>query len=297
MAPTSLLHIPPELISTILLYLSVHDILSCRRTCRTLCDLCGDSHWRYLVQLERSAVIDDIRPGLCYADRLGVLEKREEAWEVLDIRRSVQVSVPFESTGIYDFTGGAFLLGTRLYSATRRPTVGYSYLSLPSISDAQDQKLEWKGLSLGIQILDVGLAVQEHDLIAALTACVFFSFLIFLVRPRVLTLWRSKTDAGHPSDRNMTLELRLLSFSTGQPHPLAEQPIVFIAAKSLLLGHCNVLIEIVGDFLALLITFPWVRNENEDVFYLVRWKKGEIHCVSYLSQDHGASHRSSAHRL
>ena len=182
MAPTSLLHIPPELISSILLYLSVHDILSCRRTCRTLYDLCSDSHWRYLVQMERSAVIDDIRPGLCYPDRLGVLEKREEAWEVLDIRRSVQVSVPFESTGIYDFTGGAFLLGTRLYSASRRPTVGYSYLSLPSLSDAQDQKLEWKGLSLGIQILDVGLAVQEHDLIAALTACAF-SFPRLLVRP------------------------------------------------------------------------------------------------------------------
>ena len=39
------------------------------------------------------------------------------------------------------------------------------------------------------------------------------------------------------------LEIRLLRFSTGQPHPLAEQPIIFITTKSLLLGHCNVLIE------------------------------------------------------
>jgi len=80
----------------------------------------------------------------------------------------------------------------------------------------------------------------------------------------------------------MTLEIRLLKFSTGQPHPLAEQPIIFITTKSLLLGHCNVLIEIVGDFLALLITFPWARNEREDMFFLVRWKKGEAHCVSVL---------------
>ena len=78
----------------------------------------------------------------------------------------------------------------------------------------------------------------------------------------------------------MTLEIRLLSFSIGQPHPLAEQPIIFITTKSLLLGHCEVLIEIVGDFLALLITFPWARNELEDMFFLVRWKKGEAHCVS-----------------
>jgi hypothetical protein len=173
MALTSLLHIPPELISTILLYLSPHDILSCRRTCRTLYDLCNDSRWRYLIQTERSAVSDDIRPGPCYPERLRILKKREEAWEMLAFRRSVQVSVPFESTGIYDFTGGAFLLGTRLYTASRRPTVGYSYVCLPSLSDAKDQKSEWKGLSFGIQILDVGLAVHEHDLIAALTTCVF----------------------------------------------------------------------------------------------------------------------------
>jgi hypothetical protein len=81
----------------------------------------------------------------------------------------------------------------------------------------------------------------------------------------------------------MTLEIRLLRFSTGQPHPLAERPIIFITTKSLLLGHCNVLIEIVGDFLALLITFPWARNEQEDMFFLVRWKKGDAHCVSDIT--------------
>jgi len=81
----------------------------------------------------------------------------------------------------------------------------------------------------------------------------------------------------------MTLEIRLLSFSTSQPHPLAEQPIIFITSKSLLLGHCNVLIEIVGDFLALLITFPWARDEHEDMFFLMRWKKGEAHCVSDIT--------------
>jgi len=141
-----------------------------------LYDLCSESHWRYLIQMERSAVSDDMRPGLCYPDRLRSLEKREEAWEMLDFRKSVQVDVPFESTGIYDFTGGTFLLGTRLYSTSRRPTVGYSYISLPSLPDVQDQKLEWTGLSLGVQILDVGLAVHEHDLIAALTACVVSCF-------------------------------------------------------------------------------------------------------------------------
>jgi hypothetical protein len=192
---------------------------------------------RYLIEMERCGVNDDLRPGLCYPDRLRILEKREKAWATLDFRKPVKVCVPFDSTGIYDFTGGAFLLGTRLYSASRRPTIGYSYVSLPSFS------------------------VEEED----------------------QEVVRRKADDGGPSDRRMTLEIRLLKFSTGQPHPLAEQPIIFITTKSLLLGHCNVLIEVVGDFLALLITFPWARNEQEDMFFLVRWKKGEAHCVSDIT--------------
>ena len=72
----------------------------------------------------------------------------------------------------------------------------------------------------------------------------------------------------------------MFSFSTGQPHPLAEQPVIFIASISLILGHCNVLIKIVGEYLALLITFPLVRDASVDMFFLVRWKKGEAHCVS-----------------
>ena len=78
----------------------------------------------------------------------------------------------------------------------------------------------------------------------------------------------------------MTLEIRLLSFSTGQPHPLAEEPIIFITKESVHLGLCEVRIEIVGDFLALRITYPWSQSENEDDFFLVRWKKGEMHRVS-----------------
>ncbi|KAH9038808.1 hypothetical protein EDB85DRAFT_392455 [Lactarius pseudohatsudake] len=251
----TLLDIPPELIVSIILCLSPHDIMSCQGTCRTLCGVCKDTALRYLVELERHGVSDDLRPGISYPERLLLLQRREEAWANLDFRKSVQVTVPFESTGIYDFTGGAFLLGTRLHSASRRPTIGYSYLTPPSLSSTDDQKLKWQEISLGIQILDVGMAVHEHDLIAALTA-----------RP----------DKNGPIDRHHTLEIRLLSFSTGQPHPLAEQPIIFIASISLILGHCNVLIEVVGEYLALLITFPW-RDTNEDMFFLLRWKMGEAH--------------------
>jgi len=177
----SLLHIPPELLSRVLLHLSPHDIISCKRTCRMLYDMCNEPVLRYLVQMERCAVSDDMRPGLGYRERLRILEKREEAWAMLDFRRSEQVSVPFDATNLYDLTGGAFLQGTMLDCTSKRPT-GYTFVSLPSLLDPQDQKSEWKSISLETQILDVGLAVHEHDLIAILTG---YAFPALLIRPKV----------------------------------------------------------------------------------------------------------------
>ena len=167
-----LFQIPPELIVRILLSLSPLDIISCGHTCRTLYGLCRDSILRYLVQMERCAVRDDSGPGLCYPERLRILKHREEAWEVLDFRTFLQVSVPFETTSLYDFTGGAFFLSRKHYLANRETTMGYSYIALPSLPGAQAQKVEWKDFGLETEMLDFGLAVHEHDLMAVLTACV-----------------------------------------------------------------------------------------------------------------------------
>ena len=175
LAALSLLDIPPELIVSIILYLSPHDIISCQKICRKLYDvICNDAALRYLVQMERSGVSDDLRPGISYPERLLLLQRREEAWANLDFHKNVHVTVPFESTGTFDFTGGAFLLGTRLHSNNSRSTIGYSYVSLPSLTSTEDPKLTWEGPRMDAQILDVGLAVHEHDLIAVLTACVSF---------------------------------------------------------------------------------------------------------------------------
>ena len=174
---TSLLHIPPELIIRILQYLSPKGIISCRRTCHTMYNICNDPYLRYLVQLGCCGVSDDIRPGLCYSDRLRILERREKAWAMLDFRNSLEVYMPFDLTGMYELKDGTLLLGTRMWAMDRPTLDGYSYVSLPSLSMEQDQKLQWMERDIGVQFLDVGLAVHEHDLIAALTVCVFLLFL------------------------------------------------------------------------------------------------------------------------
>ena len=178
-----LLHIPPELVTHILLYLSPHDIISCGRTCRMLYDLCSYPALRYIVQMERCAVIDDMRPGLGYLERLRILKDWEEAWATLDFRRSVQISTPFKPTSIYDFTGGALLLGTGTTLDHEGPdTVGYAYITLPSLSDMQGEKLEWRlgRCSIETKILELGLAIPEHDLIVVLTVCVFPILLVYI---------------------------------------------------------------------------------------------------------------------
>jgi hypothetical protein len=77
------------------------------------------------------------------------------------------------------------------------------------------------------------------------------------------------------------LELRLLSFSTGQPHPLVKKSIIFIDEVILPHGIRNLKIEIVGDFVIFLITFlEW--SSNQDIFFLVQWKMGLPHRVSVL---------------
>jgi len=86
-------------------------------------------------------------------------------------------------------------------------------------------------------------------------------------------------DVHHLHEENAILELRLLSFSTGQPHPLAEQPVIFIDKKILPLDWRLCKIEIVGDILIFLALF-WRSSSNQDMFFLVRWKKGLTYCAS-----------------
>jgi hypothetical protein len=167
--PISLLQIPPELVTRILSYLPPLDIISCARTCQILHDLCSASALRYLVQMERCSLSDDLSPGLSYPERLRIVQEREEAWEMLDFRKSIRVSTRIKSSGMYDLTSGAFFLNC----ANHGTTTGYSYITLPSLSNVQDQKLEWKEFSLETQVLNFGLAVDKHDMIAVVTACAF----------------------------------------------------------------------------------------------------------------------------
>ena len=164
------INLPLELMIQILLYLSPLDIISCRCTCRMLYDLCANAIFRYIVQMERSAVSDYMNPGLPYPDRLRILEKQEESWARLNFHRSVRIPITFTPSNHWSVTGGALLLGTAPNGENSQLTMGYSYVTLPSLSDAQNQKIEWKAYNFESEVLDIELAVHEHDMIVALIA-------------------------------------------------------------------------------------------------------------------------------
>ena len=92
-----------------------------QRTCCKLCDVCENTALLPESRWSASGISDDLRPSY-HPGRLFLLQRREEAWANVNFSKSVQVTVPFESTGIYDFTSGAFLLGTKLHVTSRSPS-------------------------------------------------------------------------------------------------------------------------------------------------------------------------------
>jgi hypothetical protein len=68
------------------------------------------------------------------------------------------------------------------------------------------------------------------------------------------------------------------------PYPGVEMTILDIYRNlgGSVLDRPSVLIEIVGDCIAVLLTFPRSINHEHDKFYLVEWKKGAVYEVVIL---------------
>ena len=97
-------------------------------------------------------------------ERLTQLSTREMQWQKFVCNSQSTTDIPFKTYRICDLSGGIFLLG----DASRR-MLHYTYL--PSTSDEQ---VVWKSIATDHLIIDMGLCVYEHDLIAVITLYEFF---------------------------------------------------------------------------------------------------------------------------
>jgi hypothetical protein len=67
--------------------------------------------------------------------------------------------------------------------------------------------------------------------------------------------------------------------STGAPHPEARTPVVPIYEAHDLDTRPSIMLEVVGDVMALLLNWHQIPNSS-DVFYIIDWKAGRITMVS-----------------
>jgi hypothetical protein len=85
---------------------------------------------------------------------------------------------------------------------------------------------------------------------------------------------------GDMSGTSVT-ELVLLKLSTGMHHTSATQPVIYLAETTAAHGHCSVMLEIVGDNLALLLTYRQHlgMRAGPDTFHVYNWRTGNLKAV------------------
>ena len=170
---TPLFHLPDELLVQIIGYLRAIDIIRVQQTClRLLSVVQSHAALQYEIELYATGMIDNPTSPLVVGDKLRCLRDKEAAWQQLDLSNPVTLPTKHNTSGIYDLTGGVLLLGERLRPDIQAGTDNVFTVDLRSVFDQHEEEARvklWKKISLCKQVIDVGLAIQEHDLIAIVT--------------------------------------------------------------------------------------------------------------------------------
>jgi hypothetical protein len=261
------LKLPPEIIIQVLQELDVVDLFSCQLTSKYLDNLIRESIvLQYNVGLVAARAKDNPCSSLTFAEKLRVLNSSEDSWAFLRPDFTASIPVTHNQSGVYDLTAGVYLLNNSTRTAIH-------YLKLPR---KEGDETDWKVLKSNKSIIDIGLCVHEHDLIVNVATCVLTQF-----------LWNSSPDfvdrepritVGAPT--TFDIELQLLEFSTGNPHPHAHEHRIFVMNTEW--QKPSVGIEIVGDNLVLILsqTNGW-RPDN--YIFIYEWKTGALKVVGVLN--------------
>ncbi|CAA7261077.1 unnamed protein product [Cyclocybe aegerita] len=111
----NLLQLPPEILLCVLEYLSPHNLVLCQLTNRQLRTLIHNSVvLQYNMALAVARAEDNPYSSAPLSKKLEHLRVSEDAWSMLKPKFKVEilVPVPHQTSGIYDLTGGAYLLGS-----------------------------------------------------------------------------------------------------------------------------------------------------------------------------------------
>ncbi|KJA13430.1 hypothetical protein HYPSUDRAFT_49830 [Hypholoma sublateritium FD-334 SS-4] len=247
------LNLPPEIINCILHDLSPPDVVACQLSNKFLDTTVRESVMlQYKLALTRAFAKDSPLSHSLTADRLDALKNIENSWISMKPDFSLTVPVSLRQSGVYDLTAGVYLL-----SDLARTSLGF--LRLP---EKESDVPQWAMHKVGKLIIDVGLCVYEHDLMAIVTSTV-----------------RIGND-GAPNTFDIGLDL--VELSTRKPHPLAKSNPIFVMNSAW--EKPAVGIEIVGKHLALVLSFN-ARGHPQDRIYIFEWQTG-VCVASFESRSH-----------
>ena len=131
-------------------------------------------------------------------EKLRLLDKRAESLNHIDDLYRTRVKVAHRPSNIYDLSNGVYILGDSLNTQTARVTKALRYLELfPASNGPQTHDHLWPHFTMGANIVDIGLALQEHDLLAAITrqSIPFQEYVIIFLFPfeNLLTIYFPRT--------------------------------------------------------------------------------------------------------
>ncbi|KAF8956844.1 hypothetical protein BDZ97DRAFT_1925109 [Flammula alnicola] len=239
-----LLNLPQELIVQILYELPPSDLLACQLTNKYLSTIIRESVvLQYNLALTMAKAEDNPCSSLSTSEKLKSLRSTEEAWAFLRPDFTTSVPVTRNQSGVYDLTGGVYLLSDM-------ERTGLRFLKLPS-REGEDPR--WKDVNTGKMIVDIGLCVYEHDLMA------------------VVTSTARQGHAGLPT--TFDIEIDLLELSTEKPHPQAQKNPIYVMNSPW--EKPAVGIEIVGKHLVLILCYN-NANRPDDRIFIYEWQTSTL---------------------
>ncbi|KAM6497457.1 hypothetical protein JOM56_007930 [Amanita muscaria] len=239
------LTLPRELVEHILLLLDTRSILKCKLVNREFNAIIQSSTLvQYYLACKAAGVIDNPQSPLSYGERLEALKRREDAWKKLKpvFETTIKV-IEYESSTFYELSAGNYFILDKSWK-------NLYYCLLPSSPQDNPQWLRIPGHGPGKSwsgfILEIGMAVYEHDLV------------VNVISSEV------RNQAGI---QRHSVDLVLLKFSTGEYHPLARRQLLHVQRSTLAEPYTS--IKIVGDSLALVI-----HDHDGSKLFIFDWKTG-----------------------
>lgn len=166
----AVLEFPPEILVEI--FAEIHcliDLLSCTRVCKDFQQVFKEStRLQYQIELKKAGMVNNPHCTLPTPARLKMLREREHAWSHLDWEFITKnIDVPLESSPVYEVASSVVVLGLLDLDVLEAGygTRGFQSIELPSVG-GEGLSTAWKTVDLGESILCLGMAVEEHDLLA-----------------------------------------------------------------------------------------------------------------------------------